>query len=357
MSGMTDETLTDDHRWEAVLVHDAAADGLFCYGVKTTGIYCRPACPSRRPKRENVVFFDSPQGAEEAGFRACQRCQPQKIGAAAQAVAHVQHLLDTAETEPTLVELARAVNFSPYHLQRLFKERVGVSPKQYALRVRNEKMKAGLRAGQTVTAALYGAGHDSPATLYARSTDALGMTPRTYQQGGSGEMICYTVTRSPMGPMLVAATERGLCAVRFGNVEELVAELRAEYPKAGIVEEAAPLQAYVNGLLEFLNGQNPALNLRTDARGTDFQQRVWDALRRIPYGETRSYAQLAEMIGEPGAVRAVASACARNPVALVVPCHRIVRTGGALGGYRWGLERKRQLLEREASAGMLLSSD
>lgn len=346
-----------NERWEAVLAHDAGADGRFWYGVKTTGVYCRPACPSRRPRRENVTFHDSPQQAEAAGYQACKRCQPEKVGAAARAVAHVQHLLDTAETEPTLGELARAVNLSPFHLQRVFKARVGVSPKQYALRIRSEKLKVALKNGHSVTAALYAAGHDSPATLYAKSTDQLGMTPRTYARGGQGEMIQYTVTESPLGEMLVAATARGLCAVRFGDMQEMVAELHTEYPNADIREDAAALQPYVDGILDYLKGVNPALNLNTDAKGTDFQKRVWDALRRIPYGETRSYAQLAEMIGEPTAVRAVASACARNPVALVVPCHRIVRTGGALGGYRWGAERKKKLLEREAGAGRLLLSD
>lgn len=341
------EFATDARRWEAVLAHDSAADGQFWYAVKTTGIYCRPACPSRRPKRENVTFFDSPQEAETAGFRACLRCQPERINAAAQAVAHVQHLLDTAETEPTLNELAAAVNFSPYHLQRVFKERVGVSPKQYAMHARTQKLKAGLKAGQSVTAALYEAGHDSPASVYAKETDQLGMTPRRYALGGENMTIHYTITDSPLGLMLVAATERGLCSVQFGEEKQLRTGLNDEFPKAELVEDAAPLTPYIGGILDYLNGKNPALTLNTDAHGTAFQQRVWDALRRIPYGETRSYAQLAEMIGDPKAVRAVASACARNPVALVVPCHRILRTGGELGGYRWGAERKKKLLETE----------
>ncbi|RJF72991.1 bifunctional DNA-binding transcriptional regulator/O6-methylguanine-DNA methyltransferase Ada [Deinococcus cavernae] len=341
------EFTTEVQRWEAVLAHERAADGLFWYAVKTTRVYCRPACPSRRPRRENVTFFDSPEEAVAAGFRACRRCQPERVNAAAQAVATAQYLLDTAQTEPSLSELAAAVGLSPFHLQRVFKERLGVSPKQYAVRVRTDRLKTGLRNGQSVTTALYEAGHDSPATLYARSTDQLGMTPRTYARGGHGEMIQYTGASSPLGQMLVAATARGLCAVRFGNMDDMVPELRAEYPKAEVTENAEALKPYVTGILEYLSGQNTALNLRTDAGGTDFQQRVWDALRRIPYGETRSYAELAQMIGEPGAVRAVASACARNPVALVVPCHRIVRTGGALGGYRWGLDMKQRLLDTE----------
>lgn len=348
---------THEERWQAVLAHEAAADGHFWYGVKTTGIYCRPACPSRRPRRQNVTFHDTPQDAEAAGYRPCLRCQPERVNAAAQAVARAQHLLDTAETEPTLAELAADVGLSPFHLQRLFKRKVGVSPKQYAIRERTERLKRGLKAGQSVTAALYDAGHDSPGTLYDPQTDSLGMTPTTYKQGGAGTVIHYAVTESPIGPMLVAATRRGLCAVRFGEAGEMTRELRAEYPKAELMPDSAPLQPYIHGLLEHLKGQNPALTLDTDAPGTEFQQRVWAALRTIPYGETRSYAELAEMIGDPKAVRAVATACARNPVALVVPCHRIVRKGGEPGGYRWGVERKKRLLEREAGTPTLLSSD
>lgn len=303
-----------------------------------------------------MTFYDSPQEAQAAGFRACLRCQPERVNAGAQAVAHAQRLLDVAETEPTLAELAAAVNLSPFHLQRLFKQRVGVSPKQYAIRVRTERLKTQLRRGVSVTAALYDAGHNSPGTLYAPSTDQLGMTPRAYALGGQDQVIHYTTMSSPLGPMLVAATGRGLCAVRFGEPALLVSELRAEYLNADLVEDAVPLQPYVQGILAYLNGLSPGLQLPTDAPGTAFQQRVWDALRRIPYGETRSYAQLAEMIGEPNAVRAVATACARNPVALVVPCHRIVRTGGQLGGYRWGTDRKQKLLDAEAGAQALWSS-
>lgn len=345
---------SDQQRWQAVLEHDIRADGQFWYGVQTTGIYCRPACPSRRPKRENVTFYDSPQAAEAAGYRACKRCQPEKVGAASQAVAQAQHLLDTAESTPSLAALANAVGMSPFHLQRIFKERLGLSPKQYAIQLRTEKLKAGLKRGMTVTTALYEAGHDSPATLYAPTTNQLGMTPREYQNGGTGLNIHFALTESQLGPMLVAATGRGLCAVRFGDTNALKAELRAEYPNAELIEDAAPLQPYIQGILDYLSGQNPALNLKTDAPGTEFQKRVWDTLRQIPYGETRSYAELAEMIGDPKAVRAVASACARNPVALVVPCHRIVRKGGELGGYRWGIDRKKQLLESESGVVQLL---
>lgn len=342
---MTPSPLTDEQRWQAVLAHDTAADGTFWYGVTSTGIYCRPGCPSRRPRRENVSFHDSPASAEHAGFRPCKRCTPERVNAGAQAVAHAQHLLDTAQTAPTLAALAAATGLSRFHLQRLFRARLGVSPKQYALRRRTERLKESLTMTTTVTSALYDAGHDSPATVYAPATDQLGMTPGTYRRGGQGQTIHYTVTDSALGPMLVAATARGLCAVRFGEPEALVQELRAEYPKAELVEDAASLTPYLDGVRAHLSGQ--LLPLPTDVPGTDFQRRVWAALQTIPRGQTRTYAQLAEMIGQPSAVRAVAHACATNPVGVVVPCHRIVPKSGGQGGYRWGTERKAQLLELE----------
>ncbi|THF84992.1 bifunctional DNA-binding transcriptional regulator/O6-methylguanine-DNA methyltransferase Ada [Deinococcus sp. KSM4-11] len=343
---MTTTTYSDDEaRWAAVLAHDTAADGLFWYGVKSTGIYCRPGCPSRRPKRENLSFHDSPAAAEAAGFRPCKRCTPERIDAGVRVVAHAQALIDAAQTAPQLTDLASAVGLSPFHLQRVFKARVGVSPKQYALRQRTEKLKEALKMNTTVTTALYGAGHDSPTTVYAPATDQLGMTPGAYARGGAGVRIHQTVADSVLGPMLVAATERGLCAVRFGEPEALRAELRAEYPNAELVDAAAPLMAYVEGVRAHLAGRAPSLV--TDVPGTDFQRRVWAALREIPRGETRTYAQLAEMIGQPAAVRAVARACATNPVAVVVPCHRIVPKTGGHGGYRWGPERKARLLELE----------
>ncbi|GHF46785.1 AraC family transcriptional regulator of adaptative response/methylated-DNA-[protein]-cysteine methyltransferase [Deinococcus metalli] len=342
---MTTESSDDAARWAAVLAHDGAADGTFWYGVSTTGIYCRPGCPSRRPRREHVSFHDSPGAAEAAGFRPCKRCTPERIGAGARAVAHAQALIEAAPTPPALADLAAAVGVSPFHLQRVFKARLGVSPKQYALGRRTQKLKEELKMTPNVTAALYGAGHDSPATLYAPATDQLGMTPGAYARGGAGERIHYAVTDSVLGPMLVAATARGLCAVRFGEPDALGAELRAEYPRAELVEDAALLRTYVEGVQAHLAGRT--LPLTTDVPGTDFQRRVWAALREIPRGETRTYAQLAGMIGQPAAVRAVARACATNPVAVVVPCHRIVPKAGGHGGYRWGAERKARLLELE----------
>lgn len=344
---MTQLYTSQEDRWTAVLGREAGADGAFWYGVRSTGIYCRPACPSRRPRREHVSFYDSPQEAEAAGFRACRRCHPQAVSAATRVVVRVQHLLDSAPAPLTLAQLAADVGLSPSHLQRLFKRALGVSPKQYALGLRQERFKEGLKVGKSVTAAMYDAGHNTSGTLYAPATDTLGMTPRAYREGGAGQTIHFAVVDSPQGPMLVAATARGLCAVRFGDAAALRAELRAEYPSADLSEDTGPLQPFIRSLLAHLSGQHSGLNLATDVSGTAFQRRVWAALREIPCGETRSYAQLAEMIGDPRAVRAVARACAANPVALVVPCHRIIPKSGGSGGYRWGAERKRALLAAE----------
>lgn len=336
-----------EQRWQAVEQRDATFDGQFYYGVKTTRIYCRPSCPARRPNVGNVVFFDAPEAAEAAGFRPCLRCKPAEVDARTRAVAHAQHLLETLERAPSLAELAVAVGLSPFHLQRLFKASVGVSPKQYALAKRTERTKRHLHAAPTVTAALYDAGHASPHTLYASATDQLGMTPGQYKAGGAGRTIAFAAFESVLGEMFVAATSRGLVAVRFGDPAALERELRDEYPNATFVHDATRLSGYVEALRHHLAGGRRDLALPSDVPSTDFQRRVWTALQAIPYGETRSYARVAEMIGEPKAARAVARACASNPVALVVPCHRVVRGGGGLSGYRWGVERKRALLDAE----------
>lgn len=335
----------DDARWQAVLRRDPAAD--FLYGVRSTGIYCRPNCPSRRPKPEHAVYFEDPAAAERAGYRACRRCQPNAVSDQVQAVARVKRLLDAQEPAPGLTELGAAVGLSPSHLQRMFKRAVGMSPKQYAVQVRAGHFKTELRRGASVTEAVYDAGYGSSRAAYDRRTDALGMTPGAYARGGAGQHIGYALTDSPLGRLLVAATERGLCAVRFGEDAPLLAELRAEYPKAELIDDAPGLAPQVAAVLAHLAGRPARLDWPTDAPGTAFEQRVWTAIQSIPPGQTRTYAQLAEMIGQPSAARAVASACAANPVALLVPCHRVVRTGGAPGGYRWGLERKRALLAQE----------
>jgi AraC family transcriptional regulator of adaptative response/methylated-DNA-[protein]-cysteine methyltransferase len=336
--------LDDEARWQAVL---ARAPGDFFYAVHSTGVYCLPTCPSRRPRRENVSFFATAGEAEAAGFRPCLRCRPASVSAVASAVARAQHLLDAAERTPTLAELGAAVGLSPYHLQRVFKRATGLSPKAYADLRRSERLKAGLQQGATVTDALYDAGYGSPRALYETAGRSLGMTPGAYRRGGAGEVIRYTLQETPIGPMLMAATAKGLCALRFG---EGVEHLAQEFPRAQLVPDPEGMSPWVAAVLAYLEGA-PRLDLPTDVAATAFQQRVWTALRAIPYGQTRSYQQVAEMIGDAGAVRAVARACATNPVALVVPCHRVIRKGGDLSGYRWGVERKRALLERESLGG------
>jgi AraC family transcriptional regulator of adaptative response/methylated-DNA-[protein]-cysteine methyltransferase len=351
-----EQPMDQEERWQAVLQRARAYDGRFVYAVLSTGIYCRPTCPSRRPRRENVRFYDSIEAAAQAGFRPCQRCQPHKASAEQRVVAQVQQLLRSAETPPTLAALGATVGLSPFHLQRLFKKATGLSPREYANLHRAQRLKEELKAGSSVTDALYEAGYGSSRALYEAASQHLGMTPGAYRRGGAGERIAYACAQTPLGTVLVAATGRGLCALRFGEGDgaALVAELRAEFPRAVLVEAPHELAPYIDAVQAYLAGRRQGLDLPLDLQATAFQQRVWKALRDIPYGEVRSYKQVAEMIGEPKAVRAVARACAANPVALAVPCHRVVRTGGDLSGYRWGVARKEALLRQEsalASAG------
>jgi AraC family transcriptional regulator of adaptative response/methylated-DNA-[protein]-cysteine methyltransferase len=344
------EFASDEMCWQAVLERDPAADGVFYYAVETTGVYCRPTCPARRPNRANVHYFSAPDAAEAAGFRACLRCRPGAVSAEQQLVAQVQGLLDAVEPSPTLAELGRQVGVSPSHLQRVFRRATGLSPREYAASRRVQQLKAQLQRGTTVTEALYEAGYGSSRALYDGATAQLGMSPGRYRRGGAGETIAYAVLDSPLGRMLLAATRQGICALHFGDDAALVAELRAEFPHADLVEDPTAVAEYAQAVLDHLAAQRPALDLPLDARGTDFQRRVWAALRAIPRGETRTYQQVAFAIGEPTAVRAVARACAANPVAVLVPCHRVHRTDGGLGGYRSGLERKRALLAGERTA-------
>ncbi|MGI8684644.1 MAG: bifunctional DNA-binding transcriptional regulator/O6-methylguanine-DNA methyltransferase Ada, partial [Acidimicrobiales bacterium] len=346
-------------RWGAVVAHDAGADGAFVYAVRSTGVYCRPSCPSRRPLRRNVEFFDAPAEAEAGGYRPCLRCGGQAgsgapTGRAARAVAEACRLLDGADEAPRLSDLARSVGLSPYYLQRSFKRLVGSTPRQYAAASRLERAKAGMRNGSGVTASLFDAGYGSTRAFYEDATGALGMPPATYRRGGAAQDIAYTTVPSPLGALLVAATEHGVCAVRFveagdrAGVEEV---LRAEFPAASLTRDDDGLRATAARVVEAAGGRGADdLALPLDVRATAFQLRVWRALREIPRGETRSYTEVARSIGQPRAVRAVASACAANPVALVVPCHRVVAAGGGLAGYRWGVERKRALLEAERAA-------
>jgi AraC family transcriptional regulator of adaptative response/methylated-DNA-[protein]-cysteine methyltransferase len=327
---------------------DARQDGRFVFAVRTTGIYCRPSCPSRRPRRDSVEFFSDPKLAERAGYRACLRCKPTEISSQVQAVTRARQLLDSAEGVLTLADLSKRVGVSPFHLQRLFKRATGLSPREYQSARRMQQVKLGLRKGDDVTTALYDAGFGSPSRLYERAGQQLGMTPGAYRRGGAGMTIRYAIVPSPLGRLLVAATARGLCAVRFGeSASELERELREEFRAAEIHREDAALQRYLQPLLAHLRGENVTVDLPLDVRATAFQKKVWDALREIPAGETRSYTDVARAIGDPKAVRAVATACASNPVALAVPCHRVVRSDGELAGYRWGIERKKKLLEQE----------
>jgi AraC family transcriptional regulator of adaptative response/methylated-DNA-[protein]-cysteine methyltransferase len=352
----------DEARWQAVLARDPAADGLFFYGVKSTGVYCRPTCPARRPKRSQVVFFDTAGEAERGGFRPCLRCRP---GVApgpsenAAIVALVRQLLDTQDPSPTLAQLGQAAGLSPHYLQRLFKRATGLSPREYAAARRAELLRTGLRRGNTVTAALYEAGYGSVRAAYEKAGEYLGMSPGVYKQGGRGLLVRFTVTDTPLGPMLLAATAGGICALRFADLDgpagadldgpagRLSAQLRAEFPRARLVEDPAGLGEWVDAVLGYLRGERRDLNLPLDIAASTFRLRVWQALRDIPYGSTQSYAAVAKAVGAPGASRAVGQACAANPVALLVPCHRVVLSGGQLGGYRWGLDRKRRLLDEE----------
>ena len=343
--------LTDmqsEMQWQQVMARDARQDGRFVFAVRTTGVYCRPSCPSRRPRRDSVEFFANPQQAERAGYRACLRCKPTEISAQARAVIRARQLLDEAEGIMTLAELSKRVGVSPFHLQRLFKRATGLSPREYQSARRMQSVKRGLRKGDDVTTALYEAGFGSPSRLYEKSSQQLGMTPGTYRRGGSGLTIQFAIIPSASGRMLVAATSRGLCAVRFGeSAIELERGLREEFRAAKIHRDDAALRPYVQPLLAGLRGEDTTIALPLDVRATAFQKKVWDELRRIPRGETRSYSDVARAIGDETAVRAVARACANNPVAIAVPCHRVVRSDGDISGYRWGVERKKKLLEQE----------
>lgn len=345
--------MQDEELWQAVLRRDEQYDGRFVYAVLTTGVYCRPTCPSRRPKRASVRFFAQPLLAEQAGFRACRRCRPDKAEPEEPHLGLVQQICRWLEGEneqmPTLEELARKFNLSPYYLQRTFKRITGVTPKQYASAHRLERFKNGLKNGQTVTQATYEAGYPSSSSVYEAAAGQLGMAPKNYQRGGIDMPITYTIVSSPLGLLLVAATPNGICSVKLGDREEELEEaLKREFPAAAIQRTQAGLESWVSAILEYLRGAQPHLDLPLDIRATAFQQRVWKALQAIPYGSTRTYEAVAAEIGQPRAVRAVARACATNPTALVIPCHRVVRKNGELGGYRWGIERKQALLAQES---------
>ena len=345
---------SDDERWTAVVKRDRRAEGHFVLGVATTGIYCRPGCPARRPRRENVRFFARGEDAERAGFRPCKRCRPNAPPLEerhATAVARACRLIEEAEETPDLGALAEAAGMSRYHFHRVFKAATGITPRAYATAHRARRMREALREGATVTAAIHDAGFGSPSRFYEASEEVLGMPPAAFRRGGRSETIRFALGECSLGTFLVAATAKGVCAIHLGDDPDLLLrELEERFANARLVggdEAFEGLVAQVVALVE-----SPALghDLPLDVRGTAFQQRVWQALRDVPAGSTESYSAIAARIGVPGASRAVARACVSNPVAVAIPCHRVVRRDGALSGYRWGVERKRALLEREAGA-------
>lgn len=345
------EQTVQEQRWDAVVARDAGQDGQFFFAVSTTGVYCRPSCPAKRPRRNNVTFFRTPEAAEQAGFRACLRCKPRSATTNPQAslVKNICRFIEQHLDEPiTLMRLSDEFGQSPFHLQRTFKKALGISPKAYADSYRMGQLKQNLRAGHNVTRALYDAGYGSSSRLYERTSAHLGMTPDKYRRGAIAANIRYTCVVSPLGRMLVAATDKGVCSIKFGASDaELTEGLKREFPFATRKRDDESMQSWTKALLNQLAGQKVKQGLPLDIQATAFQRRVWTYLQSLPLGATRSYGEVARAIGRPTAARAVARACATNPVAVAVPCHRVVREDGGLGGYRWGLERKRTLLEME----------
>ena len=343
-----------DPRWAAVVARDPHADGRFYYSVRTTGVYCRPSCAARVARPENVAFHASAADAQRAGFRACRRCRPEQLSRGAQQAALITRLcrfIETADPAPSLAELAECAQMSTYHLHRVFKATTGVTPKAYANAQRARRLRAELGHGSSVTEALYSAGYNSGGHFYADADQVLGMTPTRYRAGGADTEIRFAIGQCSLGAILVARSERGVCAILLGDEPETLArELQDRFPHATLVGGDADFERCVAQVVGFVEAPAIALDLPLDVRGTAFQQRVWQALRDIPAGQTASYADIAGRIGAPKSVRAVAQACGANALAVAIPCHRVVRGDGTLSGYRWGVERKRVLLEREAQA-------
>lgn len=341
----------DDRRWRAVEQRDKSADGQFYYAVRTTGVYCRPSCPSRQAHRQNVSFYDNGMQAEQAGFRACKRCKPNEAALAerqAQSIAGACRAIEQAEDLPSLDALAQIAGMSRFHFHRVFKDKTGVTPKAYGAAHRARRLREGLDSGATVTDAMYDAGFNSSGRFYAESSSRLGMTPSAWRAGGSGAQIRFAVAQCWLGAILVATTEKGVCAITLGDdPDQLVRDLQDQFPQAELIGGDAEFEKLIAKIIGFIEAPQGDLNLPLDVRGTAFQQRVWQALRTIPSGVRVTYSDIAERIGQPSAVRAVASACASNAIAVLIPCHRVVRMDGSLSGYRWGVERKQALLERE----------
>ncbi|HEY2136872.1 MAG TPA: bifunctional DNA-binding transcriptional regulator/O6-methylguanine-DNA methyltransferase Ada [Xanthobacteraceae bacterium] len=345
---------TDTQRWDAVRRRDRSADGAFFYAVRTTGVYCRPSCPARLARRENVGFYASPAAAEKAGFRPCKRCRPSEAGSHdrhAGLVAKACRTIERSDEMPSLDALAAKAGLSRFHFHRVFKAVTGVTPKAYAAAHRARRLRAALTERGSVTSAIYGAGFNSSGRFYAAADGLLGMTPTDFRTGGTGADIRFAVGQCSLGAILVAATHRGVCAISLGDdPEALVRDLQDRFGKARLIGGDAAFEQLVARVVGFVEAPARGCDLPLDVRGTAFQQRVWQALQKIPAGTTASYADIAKRIGRPKAVRAVAQACASNAIAVAIPCHRVVRTDGALSGYRWGVARKRALLDKEAAA-------
>ena len=350
----SEDQANDNRRWDSVVARDTAHDGEFVFAVSSTGVYCRPSCPARRPRRENVKFFSRPDQAEQAGFRACLRCRPRLISGNPQsdfAKEICRYIEQHLDGPITLGRLSKAFRQSAFHLQRRFKAALGITPREYADSCRLRRLKRNLQAGDNVTRAMYDAGYGSSSRLYEKTSSQLGMTPDKYRRGAIAATIRYAVSDSPLGRMLIAATDRGICAIQFARSDgELLEGLKREFPFALRKPDEGGLQAWVKTLLSRMTGHELNAALPLDIRATAFQRRVWTYLQSIPFGATRSYGQVAKAIGQPTARRAVARACATNPVAVAIPCHRVVREDGKESGYRWGVERKKTLLEMESRA-------
>ena len=344
----------DEARWRAVERRDRSADGAFYYSVRTTGVYCRPSCAARLPLRQNVAFHDTREAAERAGFRPCKRCHPEGMGVAAQqaaAVARACRLIEQSEELPALETLAQEAGMSRFHFHRIFKAATGVTPKAYAAAWRAKRLRVELKSGASVTEAIYGAGFNSSGRFYAQSSSLLGMKPGDFRRGGTGEAIRFALGQCSLGAILVAATEKGVCAIALGDEPEpLLRELEDRFPAAELIGGDKDFERLVATVIGAVEAPRLGLDLPLDLRGTAFQQRVWQALRKIPAGKTTTYSDVARRIGKPDAIRAVAAACAANQLALAIPCHRVVRRDGDLAGYRWGIARKRALLDREKKA-------
>lgn len=338
------KTIDDNEAWAAFERRDRSWDGRVIGAVTTTGIYCKPSCPARRPKRDHVRFFADADAARAAGFRACLRCKPDEVGRDRAAVAKAVTLIERAEDAPSLAALAAAVGYAPHHFQRLFTRDLGISPAAYARALRAKRAERHLERNERVTDAIYDAGYAAPSRFYADAKERLGMTPSAWRDGGRGHIIRWTNFDSPLGPMLIAATDKGICRLTFDDSE---ASLKRLFPNASIVEDEGGMRALVEGALAAIERPASAPELPIDVAGTAFQEAVWRELRKIPLGQTRSYAEIAAAVGKPGAVRAAGSANGSNHVAVLIPCHRVIRSDGSLGGYGGGIERKRKLLEAE----------